>query len=151
MEKRTHSSNNLDWWIDGSKLDHSPRSPHRTPRRHGIPHRSSPYPTPTATARWHGELLMSSPILVEHPSWAEYDGDGLKAFIAHCEIKYRVIANTAFQEAYLILCDNGIQPDIMRGKIVEWYEAKGLKNGTAERIVLLFNKWYAKMQQDLVL
>jgi hypothetical protein len=93
---------------------------------------------------------MSSPILVEHPSWAEHDGDGLKAFIAHCESKYRVTAdNTTFKEAYNILCDNEIQPDVMRGKAVGWYEAKGIKSGTAERIVVLFNKWYAKMQQEL--
>jgi hypothetical protein len=80
----------------------------------------------------------------------EYEGDGLKAFIAHCESKYHVVAgNTAFKEAYLILCDHEIQPDIMRGKTVEWYEARGIKVGTATRIVMLFNKWYAKMQQDV--
>jgi hypothetical protein len=93
---------------------------------------------------------MSSPILVEHPSWREYDGDGLKAFIAHCESKYQVPAgHTAFQEAYNILSDREIQPDVMKGKNVRWYEDKGIKSGTAERIVDVFNKWYAKMQQEL--
>jgi hypothetical protein len=80
----------------------------------------------------------------------EYDGDGLKAFIAHCESKYKVSAgNTTFQEAYVILSDREIQPDVMKGKNVGWYEDKGIKSGTAERIVALFNKWYAKMQQEL--
>jgi hypothetical protein len=97
------------------------------------------------------ECLMSSPILIEHPSWLEYDGDGLKAFIAYCESKYRITAgNTTFQEAYIILCDLNIQPDVMKGKNVEWYELKGIKSGTAERIVRLFNKWYAKMQQEVI-
>jgi hypothetical protein len=36
----------------------------------------------------------------------------------------------------------------MRGKPVEWYEAKGIKSGIAERMVQSFNKWYAKMQQE---
>lgn len=139
----------LPYQLPDIHMHYSDRTPRRSPRYHSSrrsPHRS-PYPTPRATAR-PGELLISSPILVEHPSWAEYEGDGLKAFIAHCESKYRVTTNTAFQEAYLKLCDHEIQPDIMRGKTVEWYEAKGIKSGTAERIVLLFNKWYAKMQQD---
>jgi hypothetical protein len=89
---------------------------------------------------------MSSTILIEHPSWAEYEGDGLKAFIAHCERKYNMTSNTAFQEAYEILSENQIQPDIMMGKTVAWYEAKGIRSGTAERIVKLFTKWYAKMR-----
>jgi hypothetical protein len=94
---------------------------------------------------------MSSPILVEHPTWKEYDGDGLKAFIAHCESRYKLPAQgsgTAFQEAYVILSGHEIQPDVMRGKPVKWYEDKGIKSGTAERIVGLFNKWYAKLRQD---
>jgi len=53
-----------------------------------------------------------------------------------------------FQEAYLKLHDHEIHPNIMRGKPVEWYEAKGIKSGIAERIVQSFNKWYAKMQQE---
>jgi hypothetical protein len=113
-------------------------------------HRSSPYLTPSRRNGRRNDRLMSSPILVEHPSWAEYDGDGLKAFTAHCESKYKVPpGHTAFQEVYNILSDCEIQPDVMKGKNVGWYEDKGIKSGTAERIVAIFNKWYAKMQQEL--
>jgi hypothetical protein len=90
-------------------------------------------------------------MLVEHPSWAEHGGDRLKAFIAHCESKYRVSAeNTTFQEAYVILSDRDIGPDVMKSKDVGWYKAEGIRSGTAERIVALFAKWYAKMQQEQV-
>jgi hypothetical protein len=93
---------------------------------------------------------MSSPVLVEHPAWAEYNGDGLKAFIAHCECKYKIPAgNTTFQEAYDILKELAIEPDVMKGKNAGWYENKRIKPGVAERIDASFNKWYAKMQQEL--
>lgn len=119
-------------------------SPRRYSHRYDSPGPPANYATPT---RRRHEPLGSSPILLEHPSWAEFDGDGLKAFIAHCETKFRV-AGMEFQEAYLKLRDNEIHPDSMRGKSAEWYEAKGIKSGTAERIAKSFNKWYAKMQQE---
>src|SRR5947207_11403701 len=126
---------------------HSPR--HSTPSSYRYP-RLSPRNhnrnyTPATIRR--SDLTLSSPILLEHPSWTEFEGDGLKAFIAHCEIKFKS-TGTAFQEAYLKLRDHEIQPDIMRGKSVAWYEAKDIKSGTAERMVAVFNRWYAKMQQE---
>ena len=81
--------------------------------------------------------------------WVEFDGDGLRAFIAHCESKFKVGNGTGFQEAYLKLRDEEIQPDVMRGKKVEWYEAKGIKSGIAERIAGSFNKWYSRLMQDI--
>ena len=107
---------------------------------------SSASHTPTRR-RFESTAALSSPIPLEHESWVEFDGDGLKAFIVYCENKFRV-TGTEFQEAYLKLHDHEIHPDIMRGKPVEWYEAKGIKSRIAERIVQSFNKWYAKMQQE---
>jgi hypothetical protein len=86
---------------------------------------------------------------VEHASWAPFDGDGLRAFIAHCEDKFRVGNATEFQEAYRKLVEHVIRPDIMRGKDVKWYEGKGIKSGTAERIVQVFERWYAKLTQSV--
>jgi hypothetical protein len=121
-------------------------SPRRSPRRHDS---SPPYyresRTPTQRRR---QDLLSSPILVNHASWAPFDGNGLKAFIAHCEDKFNVGPGTEFGEAYVKLVDHDIRPDVMHGKSAEWYEAKGIKSGTAERIVRVFNKWYAKLMQD---
>jgi hypothetical protein len=72
----------------------------------------------------------------------------LKAFITHCENKFKV-TGTEFQEAYLKLRENDIRPDTLRGKSASWYEAQGIKSGPADRLFRTFNKWYAKMQQDL--
>ena len=126
--------------------------PNNSPRR-SLQSNHRYYDSPTGFVANHTptrrrvEPLISSPILLEHESWAAFDGDGLKAFIAHCETKFR-FTGTGFQEAYLKLRDHEIHPDIMRGKPVEWYEAKGIKSGIAERMVQSFNKWYAKMQQE---
>ena len=124
-------------------------SPHHTSppshyRRHGTPLSSSTH-TPT---RQRFQQTQSSPIVLEHTSWAEFDGDGLRAFIAHCEKKFKVGSGTGFQEAYLKLRDHEIQPDVMREKTVEWYEAMGIKRGIAERIIRTFGKWYARLLQD---
>ena len=127
------------------------RSPRRSPRRHASSpsyHRYSYTPTRTPPRR-RFEHTPSSPIVLEHESWVEFDGDGLRAFIAHCESKFKVGNGTGFQEAYLKLRDEEIQPDVMRGKKVEWYEAKGIKSGIAERIAGSFNKWYSRLMQDI--
>ena len=122
---------------------HSPRRLPQSSHQYSTPYHDSPR-TPT---RRRFEPILSSPILLEHESWTEFDEDGLKAFIAYCEIKFKV-TGTEFQEAYLKLRDHGIHPDFMRGKTTEWYEAKGIKSGTADWLFRMFNKWYAKMQQD---
>ena len=122
---------------------HSPRRSPQSSHQYSTPYHDSPR-TPT---RRRFEPILSSPILLEHESWTEFDEDGLKAFIAYCEIKFKV-TGTEFQEAYLKLRDHGIHPDFMRGKTTEWYEAKGIKSGTADWLFRMFNKWYAKMQQD---
>ena len=92
--------------------------------------------------------LTSSPVLLEHESWAQYDGDGLKAFIVYCETKFKV-TGMEFQEAYIKLREQDIYPDVLRGKTAAWYEAKGIKSGPADRMARSFNKWYAKMQQEV--
>ena len=122
-------------------------SPRRSPRfNHGYSTPASPR-TPTQRGRRHLEPLTSSPVLLEHESWAEFDGDGLKAFITYCEHKFKV-TGTDFQEAYLRLRENDVHPDVLRGKQAAWYEKHGIKSGTADRLYRSFNKWYAKMQQE---
>jgi len=107
-------------------------SPRRSPR--------------TPTRRPHVDLTFSSPVLLEHESWAEFDGDGLKAFITHCETKFKA-TGMEFQEAYLKLREN-IYLDVLRGKQSSWYEAQGIKSGTANRLFRTFNHSYAKMQPE---
>lgn len=125
-------------------------SPRRSPGQHAsLPSRysSTSFSPSTHTprpSRRRVEPMLSSPVLLEHESWAVFEGDGLRAFIAHCESKFKLHA-TGFQEAYLKLQEHEIQPDVMRGKSVAWYEAKGIKSGIAERIVMTFNKWYARL------
>jgi len=53
-----------------------------------------------------------------------------------------------FQEAYHKLRENDIHPDVLSGKNAAWYEAQGIKSGTADRLAGTFIKWYAKMQQE---
>jgi len=125
------------------------RSPHYSPRRHAsLPHHETLFSPPTRTPTRRCFETQSSPIVLDHESWAEFDGDGLRAFFTHCERKFKVGSGTGFQEAYLKLRDHEIQPDVMRGKTVEWYEAKGIKSGIAERIVGTFGRWYARLMQD---
>ena len=124
-------------------------SPHHTSppshyHRHGTPLSSS---THTLTRQCF-QQTQSSLIVLEPISWAEFDGDGLGAFIAHCEKKFKVGSGIGFQEAYLKLRDHEIQLDVMRQKTVEWYEAMEIKREIAERIIRTFGKWYARLLQD---
>ena len=130
-----------------SRHDYSPRTSPYYHRQSYNPFPSPPIHTPTSTHRM--EPAYSSPIVVEHESWVEFDGDGLRAFIAHCERKFKVGSATGFHEAYLKLRDHEIQPDVMREKTVDWYLAMGIKRGIAERIVATFGKWYARLLHDI--
>jgi len=53
-----------------------------------------------------------------------------------------------FQEAYLKLQDHEIQPNVIREKTMDWYEAMEIKRGIVERIIPIFGKWYARLMQD---
>ena len=120
----------------------SPRFSHQYSTTLGSPH------TPTHRGRpLPQQALTSSPVLLEHDSWLPFDGDGLKAFIAYCEIKYQV-KGMEFQEAYHKLRENDIHPDVLKGKNAAWYVSQGIKSGPAERFAKSFIKWYAKMQQE---
>jgi hypothetical protein len=86
--------------------------------------------------------VFSSP-LVDHESFDEYGGDGLKAFIAWCEREYKTKAeNIEFQEAYQSMRVVGINVDVLKGKNAAWFVSQGVKVGTAERIARSYPKWH---------
>jgi len=95
------------------------------------------------------ETVQSSPIVLEHESYAEFNGDKLLAFIVHCEHKFKDGNGMEFQEAYLKLRTHEIQLDVMRAKTVEWYETMEIKREIAECIVTTFERWYARLLQDI--
>jgi hypothetical protein len=115
------------------------------PSQTRTPVRSRSYYTPRTPTGPCAPPVFSSP-LVDHESFDEYGGDGLKAFIAWCEHEYKTKAeNIEFQEAYQSMRVVGINVDVLKGKNAAWFVSQGVKVGTAERIARSYPKWHAKL------
>jgi hypothetical protein len=115
----------------------------------GSPWSSSPPCTPhtprPVRRSSRAPAVFSSP-LVDHESFEQFNGDGLRAFIVWCEQEYKVRENnTEFKEAYQIMRAKGIGVDILEGKDSNWLTAQGILVGTADRIARSFRKWLSKL------
>ena len=117
--------------------------------RHGHANSTSPWsptspytPRPTRRSSSHAVSTVFSSPLVEHDSFREFDGDGLRTFITWCEREYKVReGNMEFKEAYQIMRAKGIGVDILEGKDASWFCTKGILDGTADRLARSFRKW----------